>query len=440
MQSRLVALIALIALLALACAGILGIEEGQLAAGVGGIAGMGGSGGVGQSAGGAGGGESDPCGNLWALRDDFTGIDAKWIVSGMVTVDTDSIALHGESGGGESSMGTRAGYKVRDGGLVFEIPLVQNVDNGDAALHLSTPGGASSGFEFGGGNIVVVTPGGDLTSETYVPSEHRFLRILEADGTIHFDRSPTGDDDTWVPMAEAQTDELFSDGYAFISLWARGGIDNTILEVGGINVGQNDDPGLCRASTLRDSFADGMRGPLWGRPIYEGACEAEETEGGVLVSAPGGNPGLAFCHYKSTLAYRLTDSEITVRVSGAEVEGANGTGYASLRLWHDDTNWLALGITRNQVGLRLKFEQVGTPNFATAQDYDPTQHAFWRISATNNTVTAETSPTGADGSWNSVTTQDVTLSTDDLDVSFGVEFAAGLDAVAKFDQLNVPQP
>jgi hypothetical protein len=166
--------------------------------------GAGSSSGSGGSGGGGGGfAVSCPSSKLGALTDTFDGaaLGAHWAAygSGQVTIDSEALRISPLLDGTDySGVVSSSRYDARDCFVVLELLAIPDFgDTGSCFFDLSSTSDDELGFALFDGELRPYVEIGSVKDEdslSYSPTDHRWLRLREAAGTVYHEVSPNGSD------------------------------------------------------------------------------------------------------------------------------------------------------------------------------------------------------------------------------------------------------
>ncbi|MDI1447951.1 hypothetical protein QHF85_28065, partial [Polyangium sp. 6x1] len=183
---------------------------------------------------------------------------------------------------------------------------------------------------------------------------------------------------------------------------------------------------------LQDDFDDGMTNSAKWSNYAEGAGTSIAESGGNLVATIGAGAVGYAVHY-STEAYDISNCAVFVQV--LEVPNPTLQAFASLQIGTELDN--AIEIVSYQGTLYFHKILAGSFTDVGFLDYDPQEHAFWRIRQQDGTTFWETSPDAQQ--WTVQASAPNPLPPGDLYVALvgGIDEAAPNPGRGRFDNLNI---
>jgi hypothetical protein len=262
---------------------------------------------------------------------------------------------------------------------------------------------------------------------TYDPDQHRYWRIREADGLLHWEVSPDGSTWTelasrepWFDVTHVQADlGVGTDSSSPPATTARFDDFN-----GGVAIGE-----ACATSTVVDDFADPDVTSAQFNEWTSGACAGTVAAGGANVALAG--TGAGECMWVTRRGLDLRGDHVTVEVEQA-ASGADE--YTYLGIQSVDGGWAHV-LTYDGM-LYVSTVVDGVTDDLVAVPYAPNLQRYWRLRVTGGRLYGEVSAGGLN--WVS-TDMGTPFPLDDLRVYIGagVDLATGTAAAARFDDFNI---
>jgi hypothetical protein len=343
--------------------------------------------------GGGGGGSNTDCGTIDILSDAFDGGDLDWKWGN----DTEYFSLqNGElvllypAGEAGFQIETTAGFDFTGRGMIFEVSeAAAGVD-----LWFNVGRNSDNYFEIlvdGNNNLrLTYEDDGDyvtISEEPFDPIAHRFWRLREADGNVHYEVSPDGSNWTEktqrpaAPILDPRFSSVFIGGYTY---------GTGSAEFGRVADLYSDTPstgGLCGPTVFTDDFEDQDPGGAWEHGWWTSECPVEEVGSVVRISCTAGV--YADSAFGSTSAYDLQGSSVSVEIVDYPDTGSNG--------------WMGLAVVRPEIESLWSFE-VDNGELALYEGldgdyitvgsvpYNPDAGRFLRIREDSGNVYFEQSP------------------------------------------------
>jgi hypothetical protein len=193
---------------------------------------------------------------------------------------------------------------------------------------------------------------------------------------------------------------------------------------------------MALAATLTDNFDDNsLNTGLWTAYADAGTSLAETNQRLELTLRANGN---GYVGIFAATQYDLTGSYVLVECPD---RGSGGSGQtSSLELDFDASN--SLKVLCDGTGIMAQVILAGVNNSFGIVTYSAVTHRWWRIREAGGTVSFETSPTGAPGSWAALYSRANPFAmTALLPKLFGGTYASiATPGVPKFDNFNVVGP
>jgi hypothetical protein len=342
------------------------------------------------------------------LRDDFDdGVrGAAWGWSGttgdgvLSEVGGELVLQPGRTRPGGASLTTSRSFALTSSHLTLEVtrmlapsPIawfqLQALTHRDDRLRMYVQQGVlgASYLERGGSAV-------ELSSTPYLPAEHRYWRVREDAGTVHWEASRDGT--TWHAIASAAVG--FSLDWVHVQLEA--GTNGAPGDLGAVHVDNLDlvgEPGFgdggfepCPIASAFDDFSDGERGGLWEFSTVSDDAHAEERDGLLVLAPPTGQAGEAAYGSANPFDARGGAAVIQVRSTLASAAGLR----AELQLADEASSFAAIVQREGRIACLLgpggSAQQVGETAYTAAA------HLFWRLREAGGTLHCEMSADGQD--------------------------------------------
>ena len=346
------------------------------------------------------------CGGVGVLTDDFDDdrIDERfWLdENGSAQIRDGQLVLsHPADDSSCSHFGSAYAYDLTGRSIGFELVSLPDIAE-NVAFRFWLWGESKHVLEITISNETVqfVTGAGEdlrtLASQRYDVSQHRFLRIREADGTVYWETSSDGSD--WTQRAKETVANLFD--VRFVSLELAGQTSGVITAPAEIRIDNLLGTGQatedhCPCAALTDDFEDGVTSAAWDSPAEHEHCSMVETGGELVVTAAAETYNR--CYYRSVAAYDLRGSSLSVELTSAPDPAVEG--FFALRFEADAEHYFHSEVK----GGTLYCTQV-TPDGCTelaSSQYSPSDHRWLRFREEAGTVYFETSADGV--SWRTET-------------------------------------
>ena len=281
------------------------------------------------------------------------------IANGTLSVGT---AVAGEWG----YVASHATYDLRNQAMIMELsPL----DERTTEISLHDASGSAVYMGTSQGELYVDSKGRTLVQIPYSPTQHRWWRISDDQGTQRWETS--ADAMTWAPLAQ--------DHAALDASWTRFGVATAGgMRISELNPGAEQDPRWCAAQSWRESFTDNLPLP---ESTFDGqACTAVARDGVLTFQLAAQE---AWCTWRSTRPVDAREGTFSFAVTPAAAPAAtmfalvspDGSGAIEIRA----SNELTFRVYANH-------EEVFS---ASAPSSRTSQH--WRISLAGTAVRFETS-------------------------------------------------
>ena len=377
------------------------------------------------------------CGTISLLQDDFEdgAFDWRWDPweePGAVVVETGgAVEIDTEAGVLDAWAGVTAArwYDLRDGAFSAEVidvggeyTVVEVRDVADVSAQVTHRNGVLEAAVYG------VPDDGVRVEIPYVPADHRYWRLREEAGRLHWETSP--DRGTWTSFH----DEALPLAPEHVrGMLAIGGQQVTATEgrFGDVNLDAPAGLAYCPAADLIDGFDDGLLEPHWD-PYTDPGCTVLEVAGGVSFAFAAGAEG--DCGIQSEHLYDLRDSSLTVEAVGLPTDPAMST-FIQAQTPHDSTTRLEIEMNDGELDVEQQLEDVDVMQVIVP--YDPVDHRWWRIRGAGGRIYLEASPDGA--AWTILLEDDAAfdLSALRLEVGAGtVSPGPASPTMIRFDQVN----
>lgn len=361
-----------------------------------------------------------PCASPGAIRDNFDDP----AVSPMWTVDT--------RGGTAVEQGSRlvvtptgtlfAGYISKHyvdlTGAAIEVEVPQMLDvttNALAELLVEADvthfvrigqrhGMLTATLENGGGPMMMTVP--------YDPVAHRFWKISEAAGQVHFQASPDGL--AWTQILMAATPPFVT--AVRIDLGVTGDVampTSGSVAFDNLNT-QVPVAGWCKADTLHDAFNRNGFGLAWANHYTSGSgCTPSINNGAHLdqVGVP------TTCYLGTSHAFDLTGSSAVVLITAITNYKPGWSTF--LAFARDDAQGARITFDNGQMCAATEGGMATCQTYATSQIY-------WRIRETAGTLAFETS--ADQGTWQLVTSFADPFAVDAVEIRIGTQATTNLGA------------
>jgi hypothetical protein len=266
-------------------------------------------------------------------------------------------------------------------GAAIQVEVPQMVDVGTSAVAELVGEADTSHY------VAFIQRNGQLTADldnggvhtslsvAYDPVGHRFWRISESAGMVHFATSPDGA--SWTELQSVATPPFATT--LRIDLGATGtGVSAGAVAFDNLNTTMPL-ASWCKANTLHDTFARSTFGYGWNnRYSSGGGCNMYVSNGAHTDQ----NGAPATCFFGTAAAFDLTNSSVVVVIT-AITNWTNGW-VTFLRALRDDGHQIALAFESDQMCVRI---DQGAP---TCRAYN-TADSYWRIAEAAGTLTFDTS-------------------------------------------------
>jgi hypothetical protein len=432
-----------IALSCLTAAGCLGgWDDYRVGAG----ASHGGGGGSGSAqtggTGAAGGASAERCGGTSLLADDFTTSDTTapvWELHGATSIASGEAVVIPEANASSYSwnaLTSRHFYDLRGDSVSVEITRMVNTasnayvffgawhdDNNSVALAQHS-GSLRFTKEVEGVKV-------DLGTTPYDPAAHRFWRIREDSGTLHWETSADGMD--WTTQASSSA--LFD--LSSVQIWLTAEVDPGEADLGEAHFdnlnGGTPKGAWCKTSTLKDDFDDGVMSQSWSLSSFDNECQHAE-DGELVLSLP--QDGMGGCYYVSANAFDLTDNTLTVKVPVTPSSAPGAYVFLGAFIDGNIERKLEFDLNNGTMVFRQKLDQ--TVKVINEVPFVPSEQLFWRLRESAGQVFWETSADGQ--TWKTQAEAPSPFPVTALNVLLGFENEGALPsgAVVRFDKLNLP--
>ncbi|HVK71548.1 MAG TPA: hypothetical protein VM694_44145 [Polyangium sp.] len=182
---------------------------------------------------------------------------------------------------------------------------------------------------------------------------------------------------------------------------------------------------------LKDNFDDGLTDPeKWSNYVEAGASIAE-SKGNLVVTIESGAPGYAV-HY-STQPYDISNCGAFVQV--LEVPNKAAKAYAAFQIGTGSDNAVEISFYQGT----LYCHKILADNYTDVAftEYDPIEHAFWRIREEDGNTFWETSPDAQQ--WTVQASEPNPLPVGEMYVALigGIDEPAPDPGRVRFDNLNI---
>lgn len=277
---------------------------------------------------------------------------------------------------------SKAAFDLRGRALVVEVT---QVGGRYAEIELDDPSNAQVYMGVAEGKLYAYGKGRKLAERPYSDTQDRWWRLREESGSVFWDTSPDGE--TWTAMAQdlAPVDAAWVEvGFGVESSGAAATARFATVTPPGPST--SAEPRWCPASTWRQSFSDGIKGP----EENDDANNCTQTEAGGVLTFTTGAAGESYCGRYSARPVDARDAVLTF-----EVVPASSPTYTTFTLQSpDDKNRVQI---EAQNELSFDIRAAGVDVFSGSAALDAATQRFWRLTLAGANVRFETSATGA--SW-----------------------------------------
>jgi len=332
------------------------------------------------------------CGSTQLLRDDFTDPAYlwQWVPSGALgasaAVANGRLEIYLDPGAADVEAGqhSRTVYDLR--GSEIAVAALQ-VGGRRTALVARDFTDLRAELSVVDGELrAVVADGASADVRAAVPysaTMHRYWRLRESAGLLWWEVSP--DRSIWIPF-HAEVTPLRSP-YVEVHLVASGQLV-TASEVwfDDLNLPSASAPGACAASSVRDTFDDGVLAVTWNNWIGSGACTGREVNGRFELTFSG--VGDSWCGTETRQVVDLRDDATVVEVATSPSMTDLSTLFEAVSL--ADSTRIEM---RHDESLLFMSMRDGNRMLASRSlTFDATAHHFWRLREAAGTTYWETSP------------------------------------------------
>jgi hypothetical protein len=261
----------------------------------------------------------------------------------------------------------------------------------------------------------------------YVAAEHRFWAISEAAGTIYYETSTDGITFSAFASVPAPFD------VSLVRLTAFAGNGNPVAAPGTFVIESAGAPTpvastACPASTLVDTFDDGVIDHRWASTYNDPCCTIAETGGEMVVGYDGTQGTTAL---RSAAGLDLRDDAVTIRVTQ---EPPLASTVLNLTVRRDANNTFELQVSSTQTVARVQVAGIAD---GVADTRDPAER-YLRIRERGGAYFMEVSADRA--SWRTLRTAAAPFPLDDVLVTVraGVTANSTAQTLTSFDDFNAP--
>lgn len=220
-----------------------------------------------------------------------------------------------------------------------------------------------------------------LDSRPFDSETHRFWRMREQGGVVHFETSPDGS--RFVEHATTELREVGAWVSVLIGIWQwNTTTDTTRFVVDNLNNDGADIP-FCPISYIQDDFDDGTRSDDW-ELVRDGDCQGYELDGRLVFQFPDNES--SECYYASRTRYDLRQSTISVEAPLRDIAGLE----QCLKLKMPNGDDIEFELWDGRLAGEASIDGNTIQTF-TAQ-FDPVAHRYWRFRGAGDTVFWEVSP------------------------------------------------
>jgi hypothetical protein len=206
----------------------------------------------------------------------------------------------------------------------------------------------------------------------------------------------------------------------------------TIPPDGGVTGGDGGSGPTCgQIAVLVDEFAAGAGDPLF-LPYAFGGETITPTGGTLAITFPASESNGNEAGYPSQAYYDATGSSVTIDVP--QMVDTSTNAYAGLSINRDNHDFLE--ISQESGSLNLDDMENGTRNRLTSIPYSATDHRWWRIRESADTVFFETAPDGTTWTARAMVATPSWTSYAFVNIFAGVDGNVANGGEVHFDQLN----
>jgi hypothetical protein len=377
------------------------------------------------------------CGSFGLLRDGFddAAIGPQWIAlapQGVTVSETGghlAIALGVGSDGVEAGYASRNAYDVRQSAIAV---TVLRTAGERAGLELRDPERRGAALAVIGGRLAAVVLDRDLEAEratvVYDPTAHRHWRLREDGGVLHWETS--ADRSGWSTLhAEALP---MTGALAHGRLVARGQtLDGGETWFDDVNLPAAAMPGPCPASSVSDSFDDGVVATSYNNWVDGTSCTGREVGGMFELSFSGA--GDAWCGLETRQTLDLRDTAVVVE---APTTPDFRTAMAFFEAVTPAGDQIQIG--RGPDGLFGEMQRGVQQVFWDAVPYDAAAHRFWRLREAGGQTYWDTSADGVTWSNHFAAPTGIDVSAVIIDIAAGHWTPGpGTPFVVRYDHLGL---
>jgi hypothetical protein len=377
------------------------------------------------------------CGSFGLLVDGFDdgATGPQWVstaAAGVALVETGghlAIALGAGTAVVEGRYISKNAYDLRSSAVAV---TVLRTAGGYSGLEVRDPEGRGAAIGVDGGALVALALDSGLDAERaqvgYDPARHRHWRLREAGGVLHWETS--ADRATWsllhaepLPMSGA-----LAQGHLVARGQTAAGGETWFDDV---NLPAAPVPGPCSASSLSDTFDDGVVSPSYNNWADGTSCTGREVGGMLELSFTGS--GDAWCGVETRQVLDLRDNAVQVEVPTTVPLSRAMTFFEALTPTGDK-----IKMGRGPDGMFTEMQQ-GTRQLAwQVVPYDAALHRFWRLRESGGQTYWDTSADGAAWTNRMSAPTAIDLSAVIIDLAAGHWTPGpGTAFVVRYDQLNV---
>lgn len=369
---------------------------------------------------------SGPCGGPTVLEDDFTGGGrrAAWeaYVVGRATIEQTGGQLRVRPAASPSifdyaSYLSKFAVDLRGSWVAVEVPEAGASDptgSASAFLNVYDATGAELTMTYTVGELAYgLLSALDVVSIPYSPTAHRWWRVREDAGTVHFEASPDGV--TWNPLPGGTRP---APGWVEAAFMEIGGaydiLSDTVIAFDNFNLDgmpPRVPTTFCPAMTLVDDFDDGVLSPQWDRWLSPVAgCTADEVPG--LANFTSYEGGVGECQFVTTRRFDLHGEGAFIHIPSI-TDYTPETGFV-FEVYDLQDNWAGLAFAAGELS-------AYTPVAWMDLGYGGSV-AYWRIRAMGTDLEMATSEDGV--TYAPVVSLAAGLDTGACGMVFGVRAAA----------------
>ncbi len=396
--------------------------------------------------GGGGGGEPTACGTVVNASDDFEDgfpgafYETQGPGATLSELGGETVIVLPSMQASWSGLSSHYAYDLRE--RYVQIEVAQSVDPTSTAemfLNLGASPGSYVAISQRAGQLIASRSldgqWSQIAAVPYVPAQHRFWRLSESAGTLHWQASPDG---------QAMTD------LATLPLAMLFPVDLVYVEIGASTSGSEASPGeahfadlaggpsgpfaWCASTDLTDDFEDATLAAAWSASYDGGGCDLSEALGVARIDFQGGPP--SDCALLAAQPRDLVGSAIFLEVPAIPTGVASH--YTYFRMEIDSQN----GVEFLYYGgdLIARYEVAGVMTDIAQVPYAAAEHRWLRMREQAGAIHWDTAPDGAAWtSWGS-TASPVDASALRPVIGAGMASNEPGGAFVEFDNVNVVPP